>query len=70
MGDEHGPTRGARALFVRLLLLLAVKQRVPREEIVKRLLDMQFDAAAADGGGAGDVAGQIMTRMRGFLPGQ
>lgn len=44
------------AVFVRLLLPLAVKHRVPREEMVKRLFvfsDMQFDAADAAGRDAG-----------------
>jgi hypothetical protein len=45
------------AVFVRVLLPLAVKHRVPREEMVKRLFvfsDMQFDDAA---NGAGRDAG-------------
>jgi hypothetical protein len=44
------------AVFVHLLLPLAVKHRVPREEMVKRLFvfsDMQFDAAAVASGGGG-----------------
>jgi hypothetical protein len=46
-----GMNTDLHAVFVRLLLPLAVQHRVPREEMVKRLFvfsDMQFDAAAAD----------------------
>ena len=52
-----GMNTDLHAVFVRLLLPLAVKHRVPREEMVKRLFvfsDMQFDDAA---NGAGRDAG-------------
>jgi hypothetical protein len=57
-----GMNTDLHAVFVRLLLPLAVKHRVPREEMVKRLFvfsDMQFDAAADDDGAGtrGDAAG-------------
>ena len=60
--SRWGMNTDLHAVFVRLLLPLAIKHRVPREEMVKRLFvfsDMQFDnaAAAADGSGdAGDAA--------------
>lgn len=50
--SEIGMNTDLHAVFVRLLLPLAVRHRVPREEMVKRLFvfsDMQFDAA--DGAG-------------------
>jgi hypothetical protein len=46
--SEFGLNTNLHAVFVRLLLPLAVQHRVPREEMVKRLFvfsDMQFDAA-------------------------
>ncbi len=46
--SRWGMNTDLHAVFVRLLLPLAVKHRVPREEMVKRLFvfsDMQFDAA-------------------------
>ncbi|KAH9969826.1 hypothetical protein BC827DRAFT_36870 [Russula dissimulans] len=54
-----GMNTDLHAVFVRLLLPLAVKHRVPREEMVRRLFvfsDMQFDEAAADGAGGRDAA--------------
>lgn len=50
-----GMNTDLHAVFVRLLLPLAVRHRVPREEMVRRLLvfsDMQFDAADDAGKGA------------------
>ena len=50
MQSRWGMNTDLHAVFVHLLLPLAVKHRVPREEMVKRLFvfsDMQFDAAAA-----------------------
>ena len=47
-----GMNTDLHAVFVRLLLPLAVEHRVPREEMVKRLFvfsDMQFDAAEGSG---------------------
>jgi len=55
--SRWGMNTDLHAVFVRLLLPLAVKHGVPREEMVKRLFvfsDMQFDAA--DGAGR-DVGG-------------
>ena len=46
--SRWGMNTDLHAVFVRLLLPLAVEHRVPREEMVKRLFvfsDMQFDAA-------------------------
>ncbi|KAI0252129.1 hypothetical protein BJV78DRAFT_1125031 [Lactifluus subvellereus] len=46
--SEWGMNTDLHAVFVRLLLPLAVKHRVPREDMVKRLFvfsDMQFDDA-------------------------
>jgi len=54
--SQWGYNTNLHAVFVRLLLPLAVKRRVPREEMVKRLFvfsDMQFDAADGAGGDAG-----------------
>ena len=48
MDSSWGMNTNLHAVFVRLLLPLAVQHRVPREEMVKRLFvfsDMQFDAA-------------------------
>jgi hypothetical protein len=57
VGSEWGGNTDLQAVFVRLLLPLAVKHRVPREDMVKRLFvfsDMQFDQAT---GSWGDVEG-------------
>ena len=48
VGSPWGGCTDLHAVFVRLLLPLAVKHQVPREEMVKRLFvfsDMQFDQA-------------------------
>jgi hypothetical protein len=58
-GSRWGNNTDLHAVFVRLLLPLAVKHCVPRDEMVKRLFvfsDMQFDAAA-DGAGRNDAGG-------------
>jgi hypothetical protein len=54
--SRWGMNTNLHAVFVSLLLPLAVKHRVPREEMVKRLFvfsDMQFDAADGAGRDAG-----------------
>ncbi len=54
--SQWGCNTNLHAVFVRLLLPLAVKNHVPREEMVKRLFvfsDMQFDAADGAGRDAG-----------------
>ena len=48
VGSQWGGNTDLHAVFVRLLLPLAVRHRVPREDMVKRLFvfsDMQFDEA-------------------------
>jgi hypothetical protein len=60
--SRWGMNTDLQAVFVRLLLPLAVRHRVPREEMVKRLFvfsDMQFDDAAddADADAGRDAAG-------------
>jgi hypothetical protein len=48
VNSDWGMNTDLHAVFIRLLLPLAVQNRVPREEMVKRLFvfsDMQFDAA-------------------------
>jgi hypothetical protein len=56
--SRWGMNTDLHAVFVCLLLPLAIRHRVPREEMVKRLFvfsDMQFDAA--DGAGRDDAGG-------------
>jgi hypothetical protein len=58
--SQWGMNTDLHAVFMRLLLPLAVRHRVPREDMVRRLFvfsDMQFDAAD----GAGKDAGQWET---------
>ena len=48
VGSQCGGNTGLHAVFVRLLLLLAAKHRMPCEDMVKRLFvfsDMQFNQA-------------------------
>jgi len=48
VGSQWGGNTDLHAMFVRLLLPLAVKHRVPREDMVRRLFvfsNMQFDQA-------------------------
>jgi Domain of unknown function (DUF2828) len=59
--SQWGMNTDLHAVFVRLLLPLAVRHRVPREDMVRRLFvfsDMQFDDATD---GAGEDAGQWET---------